>query len=323
MSARPDQLSQLSRRLWDHGVAAFCPTTLSMRWPALEKAVARIGEWIRTYDPGSPGTASGAIPLGIHLEGPYLHGGACGAHRPDSIRPFRMKEIETLWQVSSQTLKRITLAPENLSASQLRELSDWAKTRQVSLSLGHSLADESLAHRAFENGVTGVTHAWNALPFHHRTPGALGAAIGRKGVSIELIPDEVHVSPTVIRWTLALHPQGVCFVSDSVPATGVSSGLWQRFGNLKIHRQGRVCRLANGQLAGGGMLLSESYCRWLSAEARRTGISLPSLLRSTLACVTSHPLQALGLSSRILSRRRVHWEFRRGQIHIRPARPLA
>ncbi len=308
MRASQPALENLSRRLWKKGVAAFCPTTLSAPPKDLLGAVARLGRWIR-----SPASSDGAKPLGIHLEGPFIASGACGAHPLKTIRPLSFEELNRLWEASLGTLKILTIAPEPLSPGRLKKLAAWSKARQIVLSLGHSRATFENAKDAFDTGFRGITHAWNALAFHHRDPGPLGAAIGKKDKYLELMIDGVHVSREVVRWTRSLHPaHRVCFVSDCVPAGGTRKGSWHPFGPLHARFDSPVCRLPNGHLAGGGLLLSESYCRWLEAEAALTQRPLLKLFHESRASVTEAPLWALSLPTRVLRDRKIQWEIDSG-----------
>src|SRR5690606_13058107 len=145
----------------------------------------------------------------------------------------------------------------------------WAKKRKIRLSIGHTRCTEVEASEAFAKGFTGVTHAWNAMAYHHREPGVLGAALsnasrsrGNRDVSIEVIPDEIHVHSTFIDWTLALHPEGVFFVSDAAPAACTDGARFYRFGDLECRFQDGASRLSDGSLAGGGHLLTDSFCSW-------------------------------------------------------------
>lgn len=278
MHATPSELDELSRMLWKKGVSGYCPTTLSAPRRVLLESVGRIGRWIRSQQ--GTGHQPVARPLGIHLEGPFINPDQCGAHPRESIRPFNFQELEELWNESEQTLKILTIAPECLSAKSLSALCKWSKKHQVRLSMGHSQATEGEALNALKKGVSGVTHAWNALAFHHRAPGVLGAALGQKNVAVEIIIDGQHVHPTVIRWLLKLH-SNICFVSDCVPVRG------------KISIQNGACRLPNGSLAGGGLLLPQAYDKWLRVESIATGISIQKLRKQTIDCVTSNPLKAI------------------------------
>ena len=261
MTSVPAQLDRLAVRLLQAGVAGFCPTTLSASRKALHEAVARLGSWICSTRERSD--FQGARPLGIHLEGPYIAKGACGAHPARSVRRYDAKELGKLWEASRHTLKILTIAPEILTPAQLRGLAGWCKKRKIRLSLGHSRATQKQAAAAFQAGFTGLTHSWNAMPFHHRAPGPLGAALGKRGVYVELIPDGIHVDPAVIRWTRTLHPHGVCFISDCVPST---------FGGLRVVFKNGASRLPSGELAGGGRPLAETFARWIETEAWTTAL---------------------------------------------------
>ena len=319
MTAGAAELDELSRRLALSGIAGFCPTTLSAPPAELEQSVARLGAWIES---GSAAKSGGARPLGIHLEGPFLHPDACGAHPPSCLRPLSLEELERLWKASRGTIRIITLAPERLGKPELKALCTWAQKRGIRLSLGHSHATEAEAGHAFDAGFSGVTHAWNALPFHHRAPGPLGAALGRAGTHVELIIDRVHVSPDVIRWTLDLHPEGVCFVSDCAPAAGTSGGRWCSFGSLKTRFQDGACRLEGGALAGGGLLLPEALRSWLSHEQATDRAGANRLFRSALPCATLHPTKALGLSpsqAKSLLKPKLSWSWQPGgnwELHV-------
>jgi N-acetylglucosamine-6-phosphate deacetylase len=312
MRAEEAELDALSRDLWrEAGIGAVCLTTLSAPEKELEEAVERLGRWIRR------GKHPGTKPLGIHLEGPFLHDEACGAHPPECLRPLNFDELDRLWQASQKTLKILTCAPELLVEEDLKRLTKWAKANGVRLSLGHSRANEIQAAQAFAAGFRGVTHAWNALHFHHRGPGPLGAAFGRKGVYVEIIPDLVHVHPTTIRWTRKLHDD-VCFVSDCVPAAGTPAGSWHSFGSLRIHFSEGACRLKNGGLAGGGRPLTDTFGRWLEVESKETGVPVARLWKEALPLITDNPLRAMGASPKLLKDLRIRWEKHEGRLRARP-----
>jgi N-acetylglucosamine-6-phosphate deacetylase len=225
--------------------------------------------------------------------------------------------------MSRHQLKILTFAPELLSRTELRRLVSWAKLRKITLSVGHSLASEAQAREAFSLGCQGLTHAWNAMKFHHRSPGALGAALGRPGVSVEVILDLIHLSPTLVRWTRKLHaPHPLCFVSDCVPATLTRKGSEHSFGPLKIRWEGGACRTPDGNLAGGGILLPQAFARWVEWEAQDLGLSTPqayALLRKQIPFLTEMPLRYLALETKIAElkkRRPVEWAILSTEKHV-------
>jgi N-acetylglucosamine-6-phosphate deacetylase len=307
MTASPEAMSDLAHQLWQNGISAFCPTTLSASPDELKQAIGRIGPWIRAIHQELKNLHRMAIPLGIHLEGPFIHPDARGAHPRDAIRPVTVAELDELWELSEHTLKILTLAPETLPDT-AREIADWCRQRQVILSLGHSRATEEQATQAFNLGFSGVTHAWNALSFHHRAPGPLGAALGRKGIHVELIIDHVHVSPTVLRWTRQLHgKEPLCYVSDCVPAAATADsdhtpGPWTCFGALQVRQEKGACYLRDGGLAGGGRLLPQMIGITIKSESQRTGQSIAKILKEHTRHWTVDPLRALKTASSLQKR---------------------
>ncbi len=321
MTAAPEAMTELSERLWQSGLSAFCPTTLSAGADELAACVGRIGPWIRKK--WSQKRSSETLPLGIHLEGPFIHPHSRGAHPLDVIRPVKLSELDDLWELSENTLKILTIAPENVD--DLKALTSWCRKRKIILSLGHSRATEEQAAHAFDLGFSGITHAWNALPFHHRAPGPLGAALGRENVHVELIIDQVHVSPTLLEWTRKLHgKEPVCYVSDCVPAAATAAsdetGPWTAFGSLQIRQQDGACRLADGSLAGGGLLLPQMIGRYLEGEAERTGKPLRQLLKEHSRHWSKDPVRALRLPAPLEKRAilgRVEWYLDHGHLAAR------
>ncbi len=304
MNASAQDLNKLSLLLWKRGVAGFCPTTLSTDWDSLLEAVRKLGQWIRS------GSFNGAIPLGIHLEGPFIHPGCCGAHPRKSLRPYRFLDLIQLWEISQKTLKILTLAPELLTPAQLEQLGTWAKKNKITLSMGHSQATESQALLAIQSGFSSVTHAWNALKFHHRNPGVLGASLGHQDIFLELIIDGQHVHPALIQWTRQIHsPHKICFISDCTPAGATQAESIHRFGPLNVSLSRGASRTPNGALAGGGSVLTETYIQWIQNEAQRTRQPIEKLLKSTLRNITTAPLAALGISSKVLQKRQVAWNY--------------
>jgi N-acetylglucosamine-6-phosphate deacetylase len=317
MTAKAAELDSLSSELWKRGVAGFSATTLSASEKDLLATVTRLGNWIRS------GTAPGAKPLGIHLEGPFLNPDAAGAHPAGILRKLRFEELEKLWTASKQTLQILTIAPESLPAGMLPELCAWAKKRKVRLSVGHTRCTQTQAKAAFQAGFSGVTHAWNALSFHHREPGVLGAAFESPKVRVEIIPDEVHVDATIIDWTLALHPKGTFFVSDAAPAAGTDGSSFHRFGDLECRFQDRASRLPDGGLAGGGYLLTESFCTWIERESARKKIPAEKLLKLHLHRIHTLPLEAIFVPKSLLRKFPAVFEIhtrgaKKGQISVLP-----
>lgn len=254
MSADASELDRLCQKLRAANNSAFLATTLSTPLPMFEGALERLGAWIRSKWKQGP-QRSEAFCVGIHLEGPFLAQSCCGAHPPECLMDPSLATLKKWWELSQGTIARITLAPERGSAGEVKKILQFCKKNAISVSLGHSQAKATEAEHWRKQGISNLTHAWNAMPFHHRDPGILGAYLGRPGCWVELIADGVHVADPVLHWTHAVHPHGVFWVSDCVPA-GQHRGPCS-FGPLQIHADGKVCRTTEGHLAGGAMSLGQ------------------------------------------------------------------
>lgn len=90
----------------------------------------------KTVEAGKQAKAKG-VPgfLGLHLEGPHLSIARKGAHDPKLIRPMEEKDIELMLSCRDVfDAMMITIAPENVTAEQVRRLAQAG----FMVSLGHT-----------------------------------------------------------------------------------------------------------------------------------------------------------------------------------------
>jgi N-acetylglucosamine-6-phosphate deacetylase len=109
-----EALNDAGESLLCHGTTAFLATTVA--WPSPELA-ARVSRLASLLD-GCPARA--AAPIGIHLEGPWIHPGAAGAQPGDAIRPFVRGEGEEVLDRGEGWVRMVTLAPEIEGAAALQ-----------------------------------------------------------------------------------------------------------------------------------------------------------------------------------------------------------
>jgi hypothetical protein len=76
---------------------------------------------------------------------------------------------------------------------------------------------------------------------------------------------------------------------------------------LKIRLKDGACRVRDGHLAGGGLLLPQAYTRWLRQETAATGKSGQLVFKESIGSLTRLPLWAIGIPKRVVADRRVIW----------------
>ena len=289
MEATPEAVASVGKYLARHGTTSYTATTVAASLERTLNAAMGLGEIIKAAGAAHvvSDRISGAHPVGIHLEGPFLNVKRRGAHPASQIRKPSIELLDRFLDAAQGTVRILTLAPELEGALAVLE---HAKSRGLKVGIGHSNATYEQAISAIEAGATHAVHCFNAMrPFLHRDAGIIGAVLTDDRVSAELICDGIHVEPTAIR--LLVRSKGVerlILVSDSLSGAGMPDGNY-RLGNFTVHVAGGVCRTVEGNLAGSSVTL-DAALRHLSAY---TGLSY----RECLPCVTTNPARILGLEN--------------------------
>ena len=224
-----------------------------------------------------PARADGARILGAHLEGPFIAATRLGAHDPAGRRDPDPALLGRLLDAGSVRL--MTLAPELPGAPALIAA---LRARGVTVSCGHSDADEASAAHAFDAGARSVTHLFNAMPKHG---GLAAAALARADVSVQVIVDGIHVPPERVRETWRATRGRFALVSDAVAAAGMGDGEFM-LGGTCVHARDGIVRRADGVLAGSTLTLRE-------AVVNLCALGVP--LADALEAATTVPARIAGL----------------------------
>ena len=158
---------------------------------------------------------------GVHLEGPFLNPGRCGALNSSSFVEPTEYHLKELLEGFEDMVKIITIAPElNGAAKLIRKISEMG----IIVSMGHSDATYSEAEAGFNAGAKGITHLFNAMrSFHHREPGIVGFGLLNKEVYIEVIADPYHLNIKTLELIFRTkNPDRIILISDSVKGTKIS-----------------------------------------------------------------------------------------------------
>lgn len=154
--------------------------------------------------------------LGLHLEGPWINPLKRGAHIEALIHPPTVAEVQELLDYGKGIIKMITLAPEVCS----KEVTDLILSYGIIISAGHSNATYNQAKESFANGITTVTHLFNAMsPLQHREPGLAGAVMDDDKTFSSIIPDGFHVDYAAIRIAKQVMKERLFVITDAVTDT--------------------------------------------------------------------------------------------------------
>lgn len=270
----PESIWPVATQLPRHGVTAFLPTIITSPLAVIEKAQAVMA--------ARPSSFTGADPLGLHLEGPFLNPQKKGAHNPDYMLPPSLAAVAD-WSPENQ-VRLVTLAPERPSAL---EVVAALTARGVVVSAGHSMATFAEAQAGFAAGIRYGTHLFNAMPaMHQREPGLAGALLADDRAVIGLIPDGIHVHPALIKMVWRAAGTRLNIVTDAMAALGMPPGQFE-LGPYQITVDDQSCRLADGTLAGSILSLDTAVRNLISF----TGCTLAE----AVATVTTRPAALLGL----------------------------
>ncbi|MEH2141192.1 N-acetylglucosamine-6-phosphate deacetylase [Nostoc sp.] len=289
-------LVKISQFLWDVGVDGFLPTLVTTSVENIQRSLAIIAEVL-------PSQQAGAKILGVHLEGPFLNFQKRGAHPAEYLLPLTIDEVKRVLGNYAHVVKVITLAPE---LDPTGKVIPYLRSLGITVSLGHSQATAAQAQRAFEEGATMVTHAFNTMPaLHHREPGLLGAAITHPDVMCSFIADGKHVSPTMLQILLraSYKEKGLFLVSDALAPLGLPDGVYP-WDSRQIEVKNGTAQLADGTLSGTTLPLLvgvQNLMKWGICD-----------VESAIALATNAPRQAIGLpgiaKSQPANLLRWHWD---------------
>ncbi|HZT93929.1 MAG TPA: N-acetylglucosamine-6-phosphate deacetylase [Gaiellaceae bacterium] len=245
LSASAEDYRRAGESLLLAGVTAYQPTYITSAEEVTVEALRAL-----------PATESGPRILGAHLEGPFLSADQPGAHPLEHLRAPDLALLDRLLDAGCVT--QMTLAPELTGAdalvARLRE-------RGVAVSAGHTNATAAEAHHAFDRGVAGVTHVFNAMRgFRSRDPGIAGAALTRAGVVIAIVVDGHHLADETVRLVWACAAGRVALVTDSIAAAGTDGdgGTFQ-LGSVEIAvERGAAPMREDGTLAGSSLTMIDA-----------------------------------------------------------------
>lgn len=240
MDGNIESLVNMGKSLAEEGVTGFLATTMTANKEHMDVVLNSIGAAISCKE--NTGI------LGAHLEGPFISREKAGAQQQNDIEKPDIPLMEHWQKMAHGAIKLVTLAPEISYADNLIK-----KLREMGItaSAGHTNATYDNMQKAFHLGCTHAAHLFNAMRgLHHREPGAAGALLLEKNVSVEIIADGLHVHPAMI--DLAFRLKGAdkfVLVTDAMCAKCLGDGEY-KLGGQSVTVCGNKAFLNDGTLAG-------------------------------------------------------------------------
>jgi N-acetylglucosamine-6-phosphate deacetylase len=258
-----------------HGTTTTLASLVSADYDSLEADVRLLAEL----------TTQGVI-AGVHLEGPWLSPGRCGAHDPTVLQRPTPEAINLLVDAGKGTVRMVTLAPELQHGLEAIRL---LTARGVIAAIGHTDATYEVTRAAIDSGATVATHLFNGMaPFHHRHPGPAPALLEDNRVTVELIYDGIHLHPAAARLAYAAAGSDrVALITDAMAAAAAGDGAY-RLGDREVRVQHGVARLVDGGAIAGSTLTMDRAFRWAVLQC---GISILDAVHAA----SVNPARVLGL----------------------------
>lgn len=260
------------------GVLAICPATMTYS----EEILGRIADAAAAHK-----NEKGADLVGINMEGPFISPNRIGAQNPAYLQKADVGMFRRLQKRANGLFKLCDIAPEEPGAMEfIEQVKD-----EVNLSIAHTCTTYETAIEAFDKGVCHMTHLYNAMPgITHRMPGPIIAA-AEKGADVELIADNVHIHPAIVRFTFKLFGDDkVVLIADSMEATGLPDGEYS-LGGQGVIKQGRRAVLSRdpNTIAGSATNLYDCMCR----AVKEMDVPLASAVRAASA----NPARSIGVDA--------------------------
>ncbi len=224
----PQAFATVTEEHAQHGVTSLLATIATAPLPDLVKCLEFTRQWMSEPH-------KGAQVLGAHLEGPYFSMAQKGAQDPQNIRTPDDGTPDILLE-QHDVLKIMTYAPELPGALALT-------ARLAGLGIvpaaGHSSARDEDVRAAMQAGLRHIIHVWSSQsstvregPW--RKPGLLEATLVFDGLTVEMIADNKHLPPTLMKLAYkCIGPDRLCLISDATSGAGLPEGARFRLGGME------------------------------------------------------------------------------------------
>lgn len=261
-ASRDDLVAGLAA-LARHGVTTVLPTLYrSMdraHLPALRELTTALGDDIAIDVPG------------FHLEGPFLKLAGAGA----ATMAGDLELLESLLDTTDGRAAAMSISPDTADiVPVVRRLSECG----IASFITHTQASVEQTIDAIEAGARHGTHFYDVFPAPEETDpgvrpvGAVETLLADPRVSVDFIPDGVHVHPMAIRAALAAKgPDKVIAITDANLGAGLDPGVYDTPWGFPVRIEpGQATRIHEPGTERDGVLVGSSLTLPASTDSRRS-----------------------------------------------------
>jgi len=248
MERNENQIERISKALALNGTTSYLAATSPCEDSEHIAYLNFIGEQMKKQN-------NGARILGVHMEGPFLNPDKAGANDPEFVSSPDLDKFKKFC-VSQKALKLMTVSPE---IGDFTDIIAFAKSENIVLSMGHTMASYDDATKAIKQGITSGTHLFNAMNgIVGKDPGVIMAIADSNTATGTIICDGKHIHPSNINLLFKVcGSQKLILITDSAPSAGTNLTEWF-YREHKIYVKGYSCYTENGSLMGSSITLNKA-----------------------------------------------------------------
>ncbi len=275
-------IDKMSQALAEHGVTSFLPTTHSSAHDHLLAVVEALREQAGNED------LPGAVPMGIHIDGPFISMAKRGAHQERYVSPVDLGLAREIIETGADKVMIFTFAPE---LDQSLELIELLCEHGISPCMGHTIASQDQVTQAVDAGANRCLHVYNGMePLQQRKVGLAAISMIDKRIWVELIPDGIHSHWGMLELACRCKTvEKMVGISNSTEAAGLTDGKYHLGDRVIMVRDSHVT-LEDGTIAGAANFLDQNYRNMM----RHTEMTQ----EQAAACFTMNPASSVGVRDR-------------------------
>ena len=215
MDATDDSFDKALNFHSDYGITSVLATSVTAPVYQIEKMLAKVREYKNKSD-------THCRVLGAHVEGPYISYKNKGAQHESYLRVPSVDSYDFLLK-NADVIKTVTISPELEGAIEMTKI---LVKNGIVVCGGHDDGTRENILPVIQMGMSHCTHLWCAMSTVAMRDGVRDIGLCELGLiddrlSVEIIADNHHITPEMVKLIYKCKPEKMCIVSDSLRAGGM------------------------------------------------------------------------------------------------------